>query len=100
MEGAGSSLAGLPCEVIEEILLSPSLSVQDICRMRQVCWHIHSIVARLWTKIATSRSVFISCSDNVITMTSFECFKVEGMGLDLRLHPRGMVCSVLPAMSV
>lgn len=47
------TLLSLPNEVLEEILFSPVLCVQDLCRTRQVCWHLHHIVKRLWTKVAT-----------------------------------------------
>ena len=46
----------LASELLEEILLSPSLSLPDLCRVRQVCWHLRNIVDRLWTKVASSRS--------------------------------------------
>lgn len=47
------TLLSLPNEVLEEILFSPVLCVQDLCRTRQVCWHLHHIVQRLWTRVAT-----------------------------------------------
>ena len=51
-----AALLVLPSELLEEILLSPSLSLPDLCRVRQVCWHLRHIVDRLWTKVASSRS--------------------------------------------
>ena len=68
MEGSGravqlSSLLFLPGEIIEEILLSPALCVPDLCRMRQVCWHLRHVVDRLWTKVAATRLVYQSLSD-------------------------------------
>lgn len=48
-------LLSLPSELLEEILLSPSLVVPDLCRVRRVCWHLRNIVDRLWTKVAMSR---------------------------------------------
>ena len=47
------TLLSLPNEVLEEILFSPVLCVRDLCRTRQVCWHLHHIVQRLWTRVAT-----------------------------------------------
>ena len=51
-----AALLVLPSELLEEILLSPSLSLPDLCRVRQVCWHLRHVVDRLWTKVASSRS--------------------------------------------
>ena len=48
-------LLSLPNELLEQILLSPSLGVPDLCRVRGVCWHLRNIVDRLWTKVAMSR---------------------------------------------
>ena len=48
-------LLSLPNELLEQILLSPSLCVPDLCRVRRVCWHLRNVVDRLWTEVAMSR---------------------------------------------
>ena len=49
------SLFDLPPEVVEEIVLSPVLSLRDICSLCRVNWSLHDLVNRLWAKIAAAR---------------------------------------------
>ena len=50
-----SLLLGLPQELLEQILLSPSLSVRDICHMSQTCRLFYSVVSRIWRKVSLTR---------------------------------------------
>ena len=51
----GPSLLDLPVELLETLVLSPCLSVPDICSLSRVCWTLNSVVSRLWYMVARSR---------------------------------------------
>lgn len=55
----GPNLLDLPVELLEALVLSPDLSVPDVCALSRVCWTLHRVVSRIWAKIAKSRSVMI-----------------------------------------
>ena len=96
------TVLSLPSEVLEEILLSPLLRVRDLCRVRQVCWRLHHIVGRLWTKVAATRSVWgeVWGLETTPMTRDISLTKVERVGLCFWLHPRGLVPSVLSEMPV
>ena len=49
------TLLSLPSEVVEEIVLSPVLSLKDVCALSRVNWQLYHIVGRLWGRMATTR---------------------------------------------
>ena len=51
------TLLSLPSEVVEEIILSPVLSLKDVCALSRVNWQLYHLVGRLWGRIATARLV-------------------------------------------
>jgi len=55
VENSSLALLSLPIELLEEIVLSPVLSLRDVCALRRVNWKLHYLVGHLWGRIAAVR---------------------------------------------
>ena len=51
------SLLELPPELLEQIVMSSTLSIRDICHLSQTCRIMNNTVNRLWRKISTEKLV-------------------------------------------